>query len=148
MTNDFAKQLIKKHESRRLRVYDDGDGLPVVPGKLMIGHPTIGWGRCLDTKGISADEATDLFENDYVDAEIVIGNIYGLSIFREKKERVAALLSMAHNLGEYGLKKFLNMNHAIMQRNWKEAAKEAENSLWYRQTGIRAREIVELLKEE
>ena len=145
--NDFAKQLIKKHESRRLFAYDDADGLPIVPGKLIKGHPTIGWGRCLDTKGITVYESDDLFENDFVEAEAIIVDIFGLPILSESKERLGALISMAYNLGARGFRGFQNMINAVRRRAWEEAANHAKDSLWYTQVGIRGREIIELLKE-
>ena len=145
--NDFAKQLVKKHESRRLKVYDDGDGLPIIPGKVVQGHPTIGWGRCLDTKGVNTYEAEDLFENDFIEAEATIVGLFGLSIFSESKERLGALISMAYNLGDRGFRKFVNMIGSIRRRSWEEAANHAKDSLWYTQVGIRGQEIVKLLKE-
>ena len=145
--NDFAKQLLRKHESRRLKVYDDADGLPIVPGKLVKGHPTIGWGRCLDTKGINVYEADDLFENDFIEAEATIVDIFGIPILSESKERLGALISMAYNLGDRGFRGFVKMINAIRRRSWEEVASQAKDSKWYTQVGIRGREIVKLLKE-
>jgi lysozyme len=47
-----------------LVVYDDATGKPLLPGMTVVGHPTIGIGRCLDRKGITETEAHLLLEND------------------------------------------------------------------------------------
>lgn len=137
MASDFAKKLIKENEGLRLKPYR------CTSGKL-----TIGYGRNLDDRGISVHEANELFENDLVDAEIALGNIFGLEIFKESEGRVAVLLSMAFNLGEGGLQKFKLMNEAIKQRDWIAAAEEAKNSLWFSQVGSRSVKIIQLLKGE
>ena len=147
MASDFARKLLIKHERVVSKCYDDGDGLPVVPGKVMKGHPTIGIGRALDTKGLSPMEINNLFENDLVDAEIILGDIFGIEIFKESERRVAALLSMAHNLGRSGLGKFVRMIEAVKKGDWQTAALEATASKWYVQVGSRGVEIVKLLEE-
>ena len=147
MSSDFAKKLIIKHEAVRAKCYDDGDGLPVVPGKTMVGHPTIGVGRALDTKGLSPAEISELLENDFIDAEVILVDVFGLSIMQESENRVAALVSMAHNLGRGGFGKFVKMVDAIKSRDWRRAADEAKNSKWYSQVGERGKEIVRLLEE-
>jgi len=148
MAKEFAKNLIRKHESQRLRVYDDADGKEIIPGKFVIGHPTIGWGRCLDTKGITINESNDLFENDIIDAEVAIHNIFGMDIFKETEKRIAVLLDMAFNLGEGGLWGFKKMIEAIKIRDWKTAAKEIESSVYFKQVGERAKENQKLLLGE
>ncbi len=136
MSSEFAKKMIKENEGMRLKPYR------CTSGKL-----TIGYGRNLDDRGISVHEANELFENDLVDAEIALGNIFGLKIFEESESRVAALLDMAFNLGEGGLRKFKNMIEAVKRRDWIAAAGEAKQSLWYKQGGSRAEKIILLIKE-
>ncbi len=137
MASEFAKKLIKENEGLRLKPY-----------RCTAGKLTIGYGRNLDDRGISAHEANELFENDLVDAEIALGDIFGLKIFEESESRVAALLDMAFNLGEGGLRKFKNMIEAVKRRDWIAAAEEAKQSLWYKQVGSRAEKIIQLLKEK
>ena len=88
-----------------------------------------------------------MFENDLVEAEITLGNVFGLEIFRESEKRVAALLDMSFNLGESRFRKFFNFINAINNRDWKWAAEEAENSLWFRQVKDRGKTIVGLLRD-
>lgn len=146
MASDFAKKLIRDHESVKLQLYDDADGKLILPGKLVKGHPTIGIGRNLE-KGISVEECVLLFENDLIEAEITLGNIFGLEIFKESEKRVAALLDMSFNLGEPRFCKFTRLIDAVKERDWEKAAEEAKNSLWYVQVGNRGKTIIDLLRD-
>ena len=134
MASDFAKKLIRDNEGVRLQYYKDSKGIL-----------TIGIGRNLE-KGISVEECVFMFENDIVEAEITLGNIFGLEIFKESEKRVAALLDLAFNLGEPRLRKFTRLIDAVKERDWPRAAEEAKNSLWYVQVGNRGKLITNLLK--
>ena len=136
MASTFAKKLIRDHEGVRLQYYKDSKGIL-----------TIGIGRNLE-KGISVEECLFLFENDLVEAEITLGNIFGLGIFKESEKHVAALLDMAFNLGEPRLRKFTRLIDAVKERDWTRAAAEAKNSLWYVQVRNRGKTIIELLKDD
>jgi len=136
MASTFAKKLIRDHEGVRLQYYKDSKGIL-----------TIGIGRNLE-KGISVEECLFLFENDLVEAEITLGNIFGLGIFKESEKHVAALLDMAFNLGESRLRKFTRLIDAVKERDWTRAAAEAKNSLWYVQVRNRGKTIIELLKDD
>ena len=136
MASTFAKKLIRDHEGVRLKPYQDS-----------LGIWTIGIGRNLE-KGISVEECLFLFENDLVEAEITLGNIFGLEIFKESEKHVAALLDMAFNLGEPRLRKFTRLIDAVKERDWTRAAAEAKNSLWYVQVRNRGKTIIELLKDD
>lgn len=127
MASDFARNLIKIHEGLRLKPYKD-----------TLGIWTIGYGRNLE-KGISVDEARELFENDLIEAEVAIVNIFGTDIFSIGEKRVAVLLDMAF-MGETRFRKFVKFIDAVKKRDWQEAAKEMEDSLWYRQVGNRGKE--------
>src|SRR5271166_3187834 len=48
-------------------VYDDASGLPIKPGSHVIGNPTVGIGRNLYGKGLTASEATYLCVNDIME---------------------------------------------------------------------------------
>lgn len=134
--SEFTKTLIKKHEGFRSKPYRDSMGIL-----------TIGWGRNLESKGISIQEATEMLENDLIDAEVSLVNIFGIDIFSIGEKRIAALLDMIFNLGEAGLRKFVKMVQAVKDRDWEEVAKQAEDSAWFRQVGGRSREDIRLLTE-
>lgn len=109
--------------------------------------PHIGWGRCLQTKGLSDEEllalgyededdiqeitqeqADYLFKNDIADAiadaEVVCGTYWNtLTSLRQE-----VLVSMAYNLGRTGLKKFRRMHSALVVGNFDEAANQMLDS--------------------
>ncbi len=53
-------------------------------------------------------------------------------------ERQAVLISMAYQMGVDGLRKFKNFLAAVRVGDWKTAAAEMENSIWFKQTKQRA----------
>lgn len=60
-------------------------------------------------------------------------------------ERQAVLISMAYQMGVDGLRKFKNFLAAVKSGDWKTAAVEMEDSLWFRQTkqrAIRHRDVI------
>lgn len=69
MDRDRLFAQLTTAEGDVLRVYDDATGKPIVPGSTVIGHPTIGRGRALDTHGISEAESAMLCGNDITDRQ-------------------------------------------------------------------------------
>ncbi len=148
MTNfiSVARDLIKRHEELRLEVYDDANGNKIKPGVTVVGHPTIGYGRALDVDGISVVEADLLLSHGINTALDNCTKIYGLAFNSFSINRRAALIDMCYNLGENGLREFVNMNAAIMKGDWIEAARQALLSKWARQVGERASNDADLLR--
>ena len=56
------------------------------------------------------------------------------------------LVNMMFNLGRPRLSKFKRMNVALLETDWKEAAKEGRDSLWYKQVGNRAERLMTRLE--
>lgn len=128
-----AIDLITKHEGCRLKAYRD-----------TLGHPTIGYGRCLDCKGISQSEANLLLSHDIDDLYRGLGEY---SWYRNATvQRQAVLVDMAFNLGIKGLLEFRDMVAAMERSDWNAAANEMLDSKWAKQVGERAREDAELLR--
>ena len=135
---DEAKRLLKKHEGLRLKPYKDSQG-----------YLTIGYGRCLDIKGISVEEAEVLFENDFEEALqhcLMACSAFKIDFDGLPDKVKIALVNMAFNLG-HKLLSFKRMLAAIANEDFKEAAEEALDSLWAEQVGERAEEIAELFLE-
>ena len=53
---------------------------------------------------------------------------------------------MMFNLGRPRLSKFKKMHAALSNADWKEAAKEGRDSLWYRQVTNRAERLMSRLE--
>jgi len=143
MTDAFD-QLVIPAEGSRLTVYDDATGKPIVPGYTVIGHPTIGVGRCLDTHGISAEEEQTLYQNDKQAVYAALGS--ALSWFGTLDTvRQAVIASMAFQLGIGGLLQFHNTLTYVQNGNYAEAASNMLSSLWAQQTPARAKMLASVM---
>lgn len=56
------------------------------------------------------------------------------------------LLNMCYNLGAKGLAQFKNTLKSITARDYKQAAANLRKSLWYTQTGVRAKYLVKRIE--
>lgn len=153
MAESFIDQLaceLKRDEGsgpkrgRFLVVYDDATEKPILPGSTVIGHPTVGYGTCLDTRGITEDEA------DYLLRSEVFEVTTGMNAFKWYREldstRRLVIANMAFNLGVAGVCTFHGMIAAIERRDYKEAAAHMRDSLWARQVKGRAIRLAERME--
>ena len=141
---DLQEQLIRD-EGVKLFVYDDANDNPVVPGYTLVGHPTIGIGRALDTRGITMAEALYL-NNDDIQA-VQNGLLDSLPwLANLDVVRFAALENMAFNLGVNGLLEFTETLAAIKQGDYDLAAEDMLQSEWAQQVGDRANRLAQQIK--
>jgi lysozyme len=129
--NEELKNQIKRHEGLRLKPY-------LCPaGKL-----TIGYGRNLDDKGITKDEAERLLLNDIHEClekcNAMIPYFYKLNRAQQN-----VLVNMCYNLGIYGLLGFKRFLAALEKGDLETAKKEMLDSKWANQVGIRAKELAD-----
>ncbi len=130
----------------RLTVYDDATGLPIRPGSVLTGHPTIGIGRALDTHGVSTAEAESMFAADV--AAVESGLEGSLPFWRDLDPvRAGVLCNMGFELGVGGLLAFTHTLHAIQlailttradlpdeaAQHWRAAAADMLDSAWARE---------------
>lgn len=121
-----AKNLLREHEGLRLRPYKDS-----------LGYVTIGYGRCLDTKPLTIEEAEYLFQNDFNDALLEVkANIPFFENLNYPRQVV--LIDMCFNLGIKGLLGFKNTLRYIGEGNYEQAAKNMLKSKWATQVKNRA----------
>lgn len=128
------RDRIARHEGFRGRPYKDS-----------LGFITIGFGRCLDTKGISQDEGLYLLDNDIGDAtREVLGALPWVEQMDEVRRGV--LVEMCFQLGLDGLMQFKHMLAAAQQQIWDRAADEMLSSTWAQQTPERAQELAGIMR--
>lgn len=124
--------LIRRHEDRRYKVYDDATGKPIVPGTLCKGHPTIGEGRELDGNGLSDTEIDFLKANDIdlcrKDLEYLLGDAYR----NAGPVRQGALIDMRFTFGHAKFRAFSHMINSVIVGDWEGAAEQALDSDWAR----------------
>lgn len=127
------------HEGLRLQVYDDATGKPI----KCIGKPTIGYGWNLET--FTKEDAEQKLREKLL---VAYNEMRTTDFWHHIKTdaRQLALVDMCYNLGLTRLLGFKKMIAAIQAEDWEQAAKEALDSLWARQVGIRAERIAEMLK--
>lgn len=106
---------------------------------------TIGWGRNIDDKGITDEEAMNLLLNDIQDAKEDC-----LKLFKNYNEldeiRQEVLLDMAFNLGYTRLSKFEQTIKAVEAFDFNKASEEMLDSLWAKQVKGRALELSKVMR--
>jgi len=132
-------QRIARHEGLRLHPY-----------KCPANKLTIGYGRNLEDRGITKDEAMYLLQNDLLRIKNGLSNqldLYHHIVFHRLEKNVQeVLIEMAYQIGIYGLLKFKKMLNAVFLRKFDLAAKEMLDSKWAKQTPRRAKELSNIMK--
>ena len=118
-------------------VYDDATGLPIVPGSVVKGHPTIAYGIALDVRGISMGEAMFLLHDGEDDfwSQITAALPWAANL---DPVRQCALLSMGYNLGLGGMLGFHNALSCMQNADWPGTLANLKASAWWNQVGSRA----------
>ena len=126
---------------RQLRLHE---GERLKPYRCTAGKLTIGIGRNLEDRGITADESAYLLGNDidgfYAAIERELPWVQNLD---EVRQRV--LLDMAFNLGLAGLLGFKNTLATIKAGDYQKAAAMMLDSKWAGQVGQRAQRLSRMM---
>lgn len=120
------------------------EGLKLKPYRCSAGKLTIGVGRNLEDKGISEEEALFLLRND-IDKAVTDLEKHSWYI-KLDPIRQKVLIDMAVNLGTNGLLQFERMIAALEKGDYENAAKEMQDSKWYRQVKSRGVRLVEMMR--
>lgn len=139
----FIKELILE-EGTRLRVYDDATGSPIVPGYKLVGHPTIGIGRSLDTHGITGEEAQFLLDDDLAELNAAL-RAYPWWV-QLSSVRQFVISTMAFNMGVTAVLGFKRMIAALQASNFDRAATEMLASSWATELPARSHRLVQMMR--
>ena len=121
-----------------------------------LGYPTFGIGHLIlesdpeygqdEGTPVSEERVAEAFEKDcqsvLSDCTILYDSFY---TFPEEVQLILA--NQMFNMGLTRLSKFKNYNKAINDSDWKQAAIEGRDSLWYRQVTNRAERLMRRLEE-
>lgn len=130
----IAKASIRGHEGLRLLPYE------CTAGKL-----TIAYGRNLEDKGLTLEEAEYLLDNDVGEC---ITDCASFGYWNDLSDRrQAALVDMRYCLGPGGFRQFKKMHAALYSLNFEEAAVQLLDSRFAVQTGRRADNLARMLRE-
>lgn len=130
-------------------IRDEGTG-PIIKDRLMpyedsLGYLTLGFGRCIELRGISMEEAHYLLMSDIKDVLEEMDQLFPwASEMNGTRQRVLA--NMLFNLGATKLAKFKNTLHAMAKGQYQHAADGMRASLWAKQTGKRAQRLATLME--
>lgn len=130
-----------------MRILDqlkEHEGFRGQPYKCSAGKTTIGYGRNLESKPLSEEEATYLLLSDIEDAT---KNAERYPFFYTLNEaRQAVIIDMIFNLGNVGFKRFKKTIKALNAFNYNAAAQEMLDSTWAKQVQTRAIRLAEQMR--
>lgn len=131
---NLLTNLIAVHEGLRNDMYHD-----------TVGVPTIGYGHNL-YEPISDRAARVILEDDI---EITINELdTRLPWWRDLPEKAQIVVaSMVFNMGWPRFSRFKKMISALEDRDYKRAAEEMEDSLWFGQVKTRGHQLKEMMME-
>lgn len=133
-----------------------GEGLVLSVYRCPAGKRTIGWGHNLDanpvvgitdSSTITMAQANDLLIRDWMAAAETTARTFPnlTTVPDTDRIRVAAIIDMVFNMGVSKVLGFRNMCAALRRNDWPSVAREAADSAWYQQVGIRARRVIHQL---
>lgn len=121
-----------------------------------LGHKTFGVGHLVTPDdpeynqkigtSVPEDRVEEVFARDLQIAYNNCYKLFGPCFCTWPRPVCEVLINMMFNLGYGGLSKFVNMRQALMDRDWKRAAAEGRDSLWYHQVSNRAEELMTRLE--
>lgn len=133
VNRDAMTRQLRLHEGERLKPY-----------RCTAGKLTIGVGRNLDDRGITAEESAFLLAGDIAREEReLIRALPWVAGLDEVRQRV--LLDMAFNLGLSGLLKFRQTLATIQAGDYQRGATMMLDSKWAQQVGTRAERLARMM---
>ena len=142
MNREAVYEQLKIDEGVEYVIYNDHLGYPTFGVGHLVLESDPEHGQPVDT-GISEERVKECFE---ADLDLAIGEcdaLYGRGNFNDLPDEVQQILvNMMFNMGRTRLSKFKNFNAAILDHDWKKAATEGRDSLWYRQVTNRAERLM------
>ena len=147
MNREAVFEQLKIDEGVVYEVYEDHLGYPTFGvGHLIVeGDPE--FGAAIGTP-VTEDRVREVFERDLDVATEECHALYGEGCFSSFPDEVQQILAnMMFNMGRTRLSKFKKFNAALERGDWKEAATEGRDSLWYRQVTNRAERLMERMEK-
>lgn len=139
-------EQLRRDEGTVLHPYLDSRGfLTIGTGRNLDGNPLTqseltAIGHDARSRAITQAQSDLLLANDISRARQGVRSAFPWGqLMGEAREGV--LINMAFNMGVPGLGKFKLFLSALQRMDWLRASKEMEDSLWYRQVGIRAKRL-------
>ena len=146
MDRQAVYEQLKIDEGVEYEIYNDHLGYPT----FGVGHLVLesdeehGWPTGTP---VTEERVKECFERDLDIAISECDALYEGGAFDDLPDEVQQILvNMMFNMGRTRLSKFKKMHAAILEGDWKTAATEGRDSLWYRQVTNRAERLMERLE--
>lgn len=147
MNREAVYEQLKIDEGVEYVIYNDHLGYPTFGVGHLVLESDPEHGEPVGTR-VSEERVKECFE---ADLDLAIGEcdaLYGKGNFSDLPDEVQQILvNMMFNMGRTRLSKFKNFNAAILDHDWKKAATEGRDSLWYRQVTNRAERLMSRMEE-
>ena len=127
--------------------------------KCPAGYDTIGYGRNIEANPLSDSEKAQLNDKGEVSKAVALewlkkdlskcfdtalNSLYWFSDL--ETARAGAIVDMIYNLGFKGFSGFKKFAKAMVKKDYIKAVMELEDSKWFKQVGIRARDISKIIQ--
>ena len=146
MNREAVYEQLKIDEGVVNGIYNDHHGYPTFGVGHLIVEDDEEYGRPVGT-AVTEERVRACFARDLDIAERECYTLYGEGVFRLWPDEVQqVLVNMMFNMGRPRLSKFKNMNKALWNEDWKEAAVEGRDSRWYKQVTQRAERLMKRLE--
>lgn len=143
---DALFEDLKVDEGVKYEIYKDHLGYPTFGVGHLILDTDEEYGKPVATR-VSESRVRECFERDVSIAIQDCESIMGTTVWIELPGEVKSILvNMLFNLGRPRFTKFVKFRAALQQGNYKVAAKEGRDSLWYRQVTNRAERLMKRLE--
>ena len=122
-----------------------------------LGYPTFGVGHLITREDeeygkpvgtpVSKERVYEVFEKDLQASIRECHALFGKGFFEGLPADAQEILAnMMFNLGRPRLSKFVRFRAALEERDWRKAAKEMKDSLWYKQVKNRSIRLVNKMR--
>ena len=145
MDRNAVFEQLKIDEGVEYEIYLDHLGYPTVGIGHLILESDYEYGKEVGTL-ICVERCQELFMHDLDTSINECVALYGDKWESFPGEVQEILVNMMFNMGRTRLSKFKNFNSALNAGDWKEAAVEGRDSLWYRQVTNRAERLMDRME--
>jgi lysozyme len=146
MNREAVFETLKVDEGVVYEIYKDHLGYPTFGVGHLVLESDPEHGQEVGTP-VSEDRVKECFEKDLDTAINECVELYGARFVDDWPDEVQqVLVNMMFNMGRTRLSKFKNFKAALDANDWKKAAVEGRDSLWYKQVTNRAERLMKRLE--
>ena len=146
MNYDKLFQTLKEDEGIEYKIYADHLGYLTFGIGHLIRKEDPEFGSPVGTP-VTEERVMSVFKSDVDLAVNECVVLYGNKFHFWPEEVQQILINMMFNMGRPRLSKFIKFRESLEKKDWKQAAKEGRDSLWYKQVKNRAERLMSRLEK-